>query len=73
MSGIGLISLFIGEKPDTVMPGAMTTGNGRAAIAAAAAARSAAGKASRRASAAARSSALRVAMSASGVSDGVTN
>ena len=52
--GTGLISLRMGEKPDTTMPGKSATGNPRAASASAAAARSAAGKASRRARAAAR-------------------
>ena len=33
ISGSGLISLFSGEKPDTMAPGAIATGNGRAAIA----------------------------------------
>jgi hypothetical protein len=56
MSGSGLISLLIGMKPATVWPGATAIGNARAAIASAAAARSAAGKESRRASAICRSS-----------------
>ncbi len=58
MSGTGLISLFIGMKPDTTAPGSIARGNGRAAIASAAAARSSRGKASRRASASRRSTAL---------------
>ena len=48
ISGTGLISLFSGEKPDTIMPAVIASGNGRAAMVAAAAARSSAGSASRR-------------------------
>ena len=58
MSGSGLISVFSGEKPDTMMPGAIEMGNGRAAIAPAAACRSADGNASRRANTVLRRSAL---------------
>src|SRR5262249_39413563 len=54
INGIGLISVFIGENPETTMPGSTFTGNARAAIVAAAAARSAAGKASRKARACSR-------------------
>ena len=55
ISGSGLISLFIGMKPETIVPGVTATGNPRAAIASAAALRISAGSASRRASASARS------------------
>src|SRR5262249_51729019 len=58
INGIGLISLFIGEKPETTVPESTFTGNGRAAIVAAAAARSDAGKASRKARACSRSRAF---------------
>ncbi len=51
ISGIGLISVFSGEKPETIVPGLMARGKGRAAIVSAAFARSAAGSASRRMSA----------------------
>ena len=43
ISGNGLISLLSGEKPDTTTPAAIGTGKSRAAIASAAACRSAAG------------------------------
>src|SRR5689334_20579657 len=55
MSGIGLISDFIGEKPDTTVSCRTLIGNGRPAIDSAAAARTAAGNASRNSSAVARS------------------
>src|SRR5262245_25678659 len=55
-SGSGLISLLSGMKPETIAPGGTAIGNGRSAIACAAAARTSAGRASRRASAALRSS-----------------
>ncbi len=55
ISGSALISLFNGMKPETIAPGGTATGNGRAAIACAAAARTSAGSASRRASASRRS------------------
>jgi len=58
ISGSGLISLFSGMKPETTTPGLSASGNGRAAIASAAAWRSAAGSASRRASASRRSAAF---------------
>ncbi len=58
ISGIGLISVFIGEKPETIMPGLTATGNARAAIVSAAACAAAAGNASRSARAAARSAAF---------------
>ena len=58
ISGSGLISVLSGEKPDTMMPGLIGSGNGRAAIASAAACRSAGGSASRRANAVLRRSAL---------------
>src|SRR4051812_31995851 len=51
ISGSGLISVFSGMKPDTMVPGMIASGNARAAIASAACARSAAGTASRRISA----------------------
>ena len=54
INGSGLISLFIGMKPETIAPGATGTGNGRAAIASAAALRTSAGNASRRAAIAAK-------------------
>ena len=59
ISGSGLISVLSGEKPETMTPGVIGSGNGRAAIASAAACRSAAGSASRRANAVLRSSILR--------------
>ena len=59
ISGSGLISLFIGMKPETIVPGFTAIGNARAAIASAAPARMSAGSASRRASASVRSSAFR--------------
>ena len=37
ISGIGLISVFIGMKPETMVPGVTSTGNARAAIVSAAA------------------------------------
>ncbi len=37
ISGSGLISVFIGKKPETMVPGAIATGNARAAIVSAAA------------------------------------
>ena len=40
ISGSGLISVFIGMKPETMVPGVIATGNGRAAIVSAAACRS---------------------------------
>ena len=49
ISGSGLISLFIGMKPDTIVPAGIESGNGRAAIASAAALRASGGNASRRA------------------------
>jgi len=58
ISGTGLTSLLSGEKPDTIAPAGTATGKGRAAMAAAAPARSAGGSASRRATAARRTSAL---------------
>ena len=51
ISGTGLISLFIGENPDTIIPRSMRTGNERVAIVSAAVARMPAGNASRRANA----------------------
>ena len=54
MSGSGLISLFIGMKPATIVPGAMGRGNARCAMVSAAACRSAAGSTSRLASVAVR-------------------
>jgi len=51
INGTGLISLFIGENPDTTTPGSILIGNGRAAMDSAAAARVAAGIASRNANA----------------------
>jgi hypothetical protein len=51
IKGTGLISLFIGEKPDTIAPGSILIGNGRAAMDRAAAARMAAGRVSRNAKA----------------------
>src|SRR5690348_1354848 len=53
--GSGLISLFSGMKPETIVPGAIVTGNGRAAIASAPRWRTSAGMASRFASVALRS------------------
>jgi len=58
ISGSGLISLLSGMKPDTIVPGAIASGNGRAAIASAAACRASGGSASRRAIASRRSAAL---------------
>ena len=58
ISGIGLISLPSGMKPETIARSVSATGNGRAAIARAAVARTAAGNASRRSRACARSSAF---------------
>ena len=55
ISGSGLISLFSGIKPDTMVPREIGSGNARAAIASAAAFRISAGKASRRAAASRRS------------------
>src|SRR5215510_2605128 len=55
IKGRGLISVFIGENPETIMPVVMATGNGRPAIASAAAARASDGKASRRVKASTRS------------------
>ena len=62
ISGMGLISLFSGMKPETIASAAIATGNGRSAIACAAAARMSAGSASRRASASRRMAALASAM-----------
>src|SRR5262249_1829804 len=64
IKGRGLISVFIGENPETITPVVMATGNGRAAIASPAAARAAAGKVSRRAKASSRSRALGESVSA---------
>jgi len=47
ISGSGLISVFIGMKPDTIAPAGIESGNGRAAIASAAALRMSGGNASR--------------------------
>jgi hypothetical protein len=47
--GRGLISLFTGMKPETIAPARTGTGNGRAAMACAAAVRRSGGNASRRA------------------------
>jgi hypothetical protein len=58
ISGTGLISLPIGMNPETIVCGVIATGNGRSAMACAAAARMPAGNASRRARACRRSSAL---------------
>ena len=58
INGMGLISLPIGMKPATIASGITATGNGRAAMACAAAARTPAGSASRRARAWRRSAAL---------------
>jgi len=56
ISGSGLISLFSGMKPETIVPGAMATGNGRAAMISPPRWRRSAGMASRFASVALRSS-----------------
>ena len=58
ISGSGLISLLSGMKPETIVPGAIASGNFRAAIASAAALRASGGNASRRAMASRRSSLL---------------
>ena len=62
ISGIGLISLFKGMKPETIAPAATAHGNGRSAMVWAAAARMSGGRPSRRASASRRSAALASAM-----------
>ena len=58
ISGSGLISLFIGMKPDTIAPAEIGTGKGRIAIVSAAAARASGGSASRRACMSRRSAAF---------------
>jgi hypothetical protein len=70
INGSGLISLFIGMKPDTIVCGPTASGKARAAIASAAAWRRSAGSASRRTVASPRSVALAFSVSVNEVADG---